>query len=226
MPHNFKSYPIQIVLDQPLVMDVNVQWEPQLDYYMAHGDWKAVSRLLDQIPEHCLVDGNLQISLDGASTVGSDMESSKHENYLCSLEEIDVVFIEVPIIKVLRLPHINMGSTWLKMHMEEKLAKKLVFLKEGWDGTEGMVTLLARSGSITSGYKSLVNDDFVECSKDTKFSDDGAYDIETMQALHRLLVHYCVQYNLPYILELYLDQHMVALDNGSLSSLQDAAVSL
>ncbi|XP_024032136.1 uncharacterized protein LOC21400717 isoform X2 [Morus notabilis] len=215
----------RIVLEQSSVMDVNVLWESKLDYYMGHGDWEEVSKLLDLIPESSVVDRSLQISLDSlqpASTVGC-LESSRCGNYICSLEELDAVCMDVPNIKILRLPPNTLSSTWLKMHMEEKLGRKLIFLKEYWEGTEEIVPLLARSGFIISRYKILIDDEFVGSLPDLKFSDGGAFGIDTVQALHRVLVHHCVECNLPYLLDLYLDQHKLVLDNGSLSSLQDAA---
>lgn len=218
---------VQIVLEQSSVMDVNVLWESKLDYYMGHGDWEEVSKLLDLIPESSVVDRSLQISLDSlqpASTVGC-LESSRCGNYICSLEELDAVCMDVPNIKILRLPPNTLGSTWLKMHMEEKLGRKLIFLKEYWEDTEEIVPLLARSGFIISRYKILIDDEFVGSLPDLKFSNGGAFGIDTVQALHRVLVHHCVECNLPYLLDLYLDQHKLVLDNGSLSSLQDAAVS-
>ena len=227
-PWAHKSCPLQIVLDQSSVINVDVLWESQLEYYMGHGDWERVSKLLDLIPEHSLADGSLQVSLDSpqaASTVGFDIESSKHRDYLCALEELDAVCMYVPNIKILRLPANIMGSTWLKMQLEKKLAKKLIFSKEFWEGTEEILPLLAGSGFITSLYNILTNNDFVESSSDPKFSDGGSFHLDTVEALHRVVVWYCVQCNLPCLLDLYLDKHMLVLDNGSLSSLQDAAVS-
>lgn len=219
------SLPTQIILDQPFVMDVNVRWESELEYYIAHGDWKRVSVLLDQIPKRCLGTGNIQISVDSLQPVRSNVESSKNGKYLCAFEELDSVCIEVPDIQMLNLPSNIMGSIWLKMNMEEKLAKKLVFSKEYWEGTEEIVPLLARAGSISGSYTTFVNDDSVDSFPHVNSSDGGEFNTNAVHAIHRLLVHHCVQYNLPYLLDLYLDQHMVIPDNGSLSSLVDAAVS-
>ncbi|KAM6563640.1 hypothetical protein CsatB_023638 [Cannabis sativa] len=217
----------RIVLDQSLVIDVDVLWESQLDYYMSHGDWERVSKLLDLIPELSLEDGSLQVSLDSpqpTSTVGCAMESSLHHDYFSALEELDAVCIYIPNVKLLKFPDNIMGSTWLKMLMEEKLAKKLIFLKEFWEGTAEIVPILARAGFVTSQNEILKNAESVESSSNSNLSTDGgAFGFDTVQALHKVVIRYCVQCNLPHLLDLYLDKHMLVLDTGSLSLLLDAA---
>ncbi|KAL5555832.1 hypothetical protein UlMin_038068 [Ulmus minor] len=211
----------RIILDQSSFMGINVLWESQLEYYLCHDDWEKVYKLLDVIPESVLVDGSLQVSLDDvqpASIVEGNLESSKHGNYLCSLEELDAVCMDVPNIKFLRFPASIMGSTWLKMRMEEKLAGKLIFLKECWDGTAEILPPLAHSGFITSRHEIPIKDDFIEES-----SVRGTFNPDAVQALHRLVIHHCVQFNLPNLLDLYLDHHNLAQDNDSFCSLQDAA---
>lgn len=209
-------------------MGVHVLWESQLEYHVCHNDWEEVSRLLDLIPPHILVVGCLQVSLDGsqpASNFGCS-RGPDYGDYLCSLEELDAVCMDVPEIKVFRFSCNIMCSMWLRMLMEEKLARKLIFLKEYWEGTLDILPLLARSGFITSKYEMPSEDDKIESLSEPQFPDDsGTFNVSTMQALHKLLIHHCARYNLPCLLDLYLDQHELVLDNDSLSSLQEAAVS-
>lgn len=210
-------------------MGVHVLWESQLEYHICRNDWEEVSKLLDLIPEPILVDGSLQVSLDAlhpTSIVGCDGESSNYGNYLCSLEELDAVCMDVRDVKILRFPAIIMGPMWLKMLMEEKLARKLIFVKEYWEGTAEIVPLLARSGFITSKYRIPSNNDSVEGLSDLKSVDGGeTFYPYTIQSLHKLLLHHCVQCNMPYLLDLYLDYHELVVHKDSLCSLLDAAVS-
>lgn len=217
----YKSLSIQIVLDQSSFMGVHVLWESQLEYHVCHNDWEEVSRLLDLIPPHILVVGSLQVNLDGLQAASTfECNRGSDYDYLCSLEELDSVCMDVPEIKVFRFSYNVMCSIWLRMLMEEKLARKLIFSKEYWEGTADILPLLARSGFITSKYKMPSEDDNIEDTSVLKLSDGG-----TVQALHKLLIHHCAQYNLPYLLDLYLDQHELVSDSDSVHSLQEAAVS-
>lgn len=65
----------------------------------------------------------------------------------------------------------------------------------------------------------------VKLSSDLNISDGGNFHVDTTQALDKLLVHHCVQYNLPNLLDLYLEHHKLARENDSLYLLQEAAVS-
>lgn len=114
-----------------------------------------------------------------------------------------------------------MCSTWLRIAMEEALAKKFIFLKEYWDGTAELVSLLARSDFVTGRYSN-----YLRSSSELHLPDpDEESKSETVKALHKTFVHHCVQYNLPNLLDLYLDHHKLVLDNDSLCLLQEAAVS-
>lgn len=225
MPDGSPLSLLQIVLDQSSFMDVHISWESQLEYHVCHNDWEKVSKLLDLIPDHVLVDGSLQINLDSLQPA-CDAESSKSGNYMCYLEELDTVCMDVPNVKVLMFPVNMMGSLWLKMLMEEKLAKKLIFLKEYWGNTIEIIPLLARSGFITSTIQIFPKDEFIESfSADLSLIDGETLEIDAILALHKLLIRHCVQFNLPFLLDFYLDQHKLALDFNSLCSLQDATVS-
>ncbi|KAJ4966442.1 hypothetical protein NE237_018291 [Protea cynaroides] len=216
----------RIVLDQPLVMGVHVLWESELEYHISHNNWEEISRLLDMIPTYLLSEGSLQVNLDGlhsAAAVGCNGDLPDYEKYRCSAEELDSVCINVPNVKIFRFPSCNMCSIWLKMLIEKELAKKFIFLKEYWDGTEEIVPLLARAGFIINRWKAPLHDEYVEGLSDLCFSNTTEVHGDTVQALHKLVVHHCVQCDLPNLLDLYLDHHKLALDNDSLSSLLEAA---
>lgn len=217
----------RIVLDQPLLMGVHVPWESQMEYYISHNDWDEVSKLLDLVPASVLSDGILQIALDGlqpALTVECNSEFSDCGNYICSIEELDVVCMDVPDVKIFRLSSDVMCSTWLRMLMEQELAKKFIFLKEYWEGTAEIVNLLARAGFITQEYNVPLEEDLIKGSSGLNFLEsDERFHVNTIHALHKLVVQHCAQYNLPNLLDLYLDHHKLVLDNDSLCSLEDSA---
>ncbi|GAV81705.1 hypothetical protein CFOL_v3_25159 [Cephalotus follicularis] len=216
----------RVVLDQPFLMGVHILWESQLEYYICHNDWEEVSKLLYLIPTSVLSDGSLQITLDGlqpASTVESN-EFPDYGNYICCVEEFDSGCMDVPEIKIFRLSFNYMCSMWLRSLIEQELAKKCIFMKEYWEGTAEIVSLLARSDFITSRYKNPSEDESTESSSDLNISNcSGRYSVATVPALHKLIVHHCVQYNLPNLLDLYLDHHKLVLDHYSLRSLLEAA---
>ncbi|GLT68925.1 hypothetical protein SLA2020_411170 [Shorea laevis] len=217
----------RIVLDQPFLMGIHVSWESQLEYHIYHNDWEEVSKLLDVIPESVLSDGTLQIALDGSrpsSSVEYSSEFPDYGKYICSIEELDAVCMDVPDIKIFRLSSSSLCCAWLRMLIEQELVKKFIFLKEYWEGTSEIVSLLARSGFITNRYKIMSEDDSIESPSDLNFSNNSErLHADTAQALYKLLVHHCARYNLPNLLDLYFDRHKMVLDEDSLFSLLEAA---
>ncbi|XP_023634817.1 uncharacterized protein LOC17879534 [Capsella rubella] len=213
-----------IVLDQPLVMGVHVPWDSQLEYYMCHNDWDEVLKLLDLIPEDLLYDGSLQIALDcPKQSPGVNYSISSRSEYICSIEEVDAVLMDVPYIKIFRLPADIRCSLWLTTLMEQELAKKFIFLKEYWDNALDVVYLLARAGFILGNSEDSFKEESCKPSLDLCLSiKNGGENVDTLNAVHKLFMHYCTQYNLPNLLDLYLDHHELVLDNDSLSSLQEA----
>ncbi|KDP35278.1 hypothetical protein JCGZ_09437 [Jatropha curcas] len=216
----------RIVMDQPLLMGVHVLWESQLEYHLCHNDWEEVFKLLDLIPTSVLSVGSLQITLDDlkhSPAVGCSSELPEYSNYICPIEEVDAVCMDVPGVKIFRFSVDSMCSMWLRILMEQELAKKFIFLKDYWEGTAEIVALLARSGFITSKFNKMSSEDHsVKSLSDLSASSGGNFDFDTTQALHKLVVHHCVQYNLPNFLELYLDHHKLVLDSDSLYFLQEA----
>ncbi|KAB2051998.1 hypothetical protein ES319_A12G090100v1 [Gossypium barbadense] len=216
----------RIVLDQPFVMGVHVSWESQLEYHAYHNDWEEVFKLLDFIPTSMLSNGSLQIALDGFQPA-STIECSRFPdfgNYICSVEELDAVCMDIPDIKIFRSSSVFMCSTWLRMLIEQELVQKLIFLKEYWEGTAELASLLARSGFITERDKISFEDNSILRSPDLDFSSrNGNFRLDTVQALDKLLIRYCAQNNLPNLLGLYLDCHKLVFNDESLLSLQEAA---
>ncbi|KAK7399448.1 hypothetical protein VNO78_10630 [Psophocarpus tetragonolobus] len=209
----------RMILNQYFDPGNSILWESQLEYHVCRNHWKEVFRLLDLMPTYVLLDGSLQLNLDilqPASSFGCNMnmKSSKYGNFLCSFEELDSVCMEVPDVQMYRFSP-DICSGWMKMLMEEKLAKKFIFLKEYWEGTLEMIALLARSGFISGRDKICLEDDIIKAS-----SIRGG----TVQALHKIFVHHCAQYNLPNLLDLYLDHHSLVLDTDSLYALQETTV--
>ncbi|XVE86639.1 hypothetical protein DITRI_Ditri18aG0050700 [Diplodiscus trichospermus] len=216
----------RIVLDQPFVMGVHVSWESQLEYHIYHNDWEEVLKLLDLIPMSVLSNGSLQIALD-AFQPSSTVECGGFPdfgNYVCPVEELDAVCMDIPDIKVFRLSSSVMCSSWLRMLMEQELAKKLIFLKDYWEGSAEIVSLLAHSGFITNRYKISFEDNPIQRLSGLHVSSGSEnFRADTLQALDKLLIRYCAQYNLPNLLDLYLDHYKLVLDADSLFSLQEAA---
>lgn len=210
-------------------MGVNVLWESQLEYRMGHNDWEEVSKLLDVIPSYAVSSGSLSVRLDSprlASAIDSGLDNLILDNYICSVEDIDAVCFNVPNIRISRFSTNNMCSMWLRYLMECQLAKKFVFLKEYWESTSEIVTLLARSGYMLKENCTSILDESHESTSDFTLSvTDVTISPDVVLALHKLIIHFCVQCNLPNLLDLYLDYHKLAVDQDSLALVQDAVVS-
>lgn len=216
-----------IVLDQPSLMGVNVLWESQLDYHIRHSDWLDVSRLLEAIPSYALTSESLSVSLDGVRSSSVDEYLQKpHEcgSYIYSLEEVDAVCMNVPSVQIFRFSAHSMCSMWLLMLMERELAKKFIFLKDYWGSTADIVALLAQSGFIHDVQKSLLLTELAESWSESVLAiNDARTHPDSIQAFHKVIVHYCSQNNLLNFLDLYLDHHKLALDHESVSWMHDAA---
>ncbi|WCJ29873.1 hypothetical protein M5689_011476 [Euphorbia peplus] len=217
----------RIVLDQPFLMGVHVVWESQLEYYLCHNDWEEVLKLMDLIPATVISSGSLQISLDGLKhepAIGCSSGYPEYSNYICSIEEVDSVCMEVPGIKIFRFPVESMCSLRLRMLVEQELAKKFIFLKDYWESTTEILPLLARSGFVTTIPNLMQSEDYTaKGSFDLDVADGGNSLFDTSWALHKILLHYCIQYKLPNLLELYLDHHKLVLNSDRLHLLHEAS---
>ncbi|KAL9229664.1 hypothetical protein vseg_005107 [Gypsophila vaccaria] len=215
----------RILLDQPFLLGVHVMWESQFEYHICHNDWDEVSKLLQMIPSSLLYDRSLFISLDdlvSGSSIRNSVDASDYGGYGCPPDELESVCIEIPNIKIFRAPLNLMSSSWLRMLIGRELAKRFIFLKESWVGAGQFMFLLAQSGFLggviaTSRQTESVHSAIIDSVK------LGGVDPITLRALHKLVVNYCAQNNLPNFLDLYLDHHKLALDNDSIDALQDGA---
>ncbi|CAI9109170.1 OLC1v1008939C1 [Oldenlandia corymbosa var. corymbosa] len=216
----------RVVLDQPFVMGVNILWESQVEYYMGHNDWLQVSMLLEVIPLYALSTGTLSVRLDSLpppTIVEYAQDISECDNYTCSLDDLDAVCLTIPKIKIFRFPINDMCSIWLRMLMEQQLAKKFIFLRDYWVGTAEIVPLLARSGFLLDIHDTSSLEESTESSTDLVLSViDAETHPDTVLALHKCFVQFCAQYNLVNLLDIYLDHHKLAVDQDSLSLVQDA----
>ncbi|CAH9071176.1 unnamed protein product [Cuscuta epithymum] len=219
-----------IVLDQPFLLGVNVLWESQLEYHMRHNDWLQVSRLLEVIPSYALSHGSLGVNLERVHSppiveYPQELEVPDSGNYMYYLEELDLMSLNVPNVKILRFPAYANSSMWLRGLVEQKLAKELIFLKDYWGSMEEMVTLLAWSGFVVDTHDSpVLVDGSIEKFSDSLLSmNDSISQINTIQAFHKLMVYYCARYNLLNLLDLYLDHHKLGMDGEALSLLEHAA---
>ncbi|KAL8218308.1 hypothetical protein R6Q57_021681 [Mikania cordata] len=215
----------RIVLDRLSLMDIDVSWESQFEYHISHSKWEEASKLIDIIPSYSSSHGNLRISLDGLPSTSSGIKSefSDFGNYIYSIQDLDAVYMDVPDIKILRFPSINTSSMWLKSLVESQLAKKLIFLKEFWEGTEELVCLLARSGFITNSSDIPFPEKPTNESTDLYLTYFDDINNTSFQGLHKLFLHHCIQFNLPNLLDLYLDHHKLVIDLELLSALLEAA---
>ncbi|EPS63423.1 hypothetical protein M569_11361, partial [Genlisea aurea] len=211
-----------VLIDQPLLMGVHLQWESQLEYHMCHNDWLEVSKLLDVIPSYALSHGILSISLDNIDPDSSlkYVEANSDSSYL---EEMGIS-IKVSDIRVFRFFVNRMPSFWLRMLMEQNLAKKFIFLASYWQGTAEITSLLAQSGFLCEAPNKLSKDVVSSiASGSLQVINDIRPGRDSIQALHKIVVSYCSQNNLLHFLDIYLDIHQLALDQDSLSFLLNAA---
>lgn len=215
----------RVVLDRPFYMGIHIPWESQLEYYLSHNDLDEVYRLLDVIPSSLLADATLKVNLEvthSARSAQTDMKHLDYDMYIHSAEELEPVYITIPNVKTFTFSATNRCSSWLKLHMEQELAKKYIFLQEYWGSTVDIVRLLARAGlivtpKVSAHTKASNGSPMLELTK-----IDEEFHETTSEALHKLVVRYCTQYNLPSLLDLYLDNLDLAHDERSLSSLLEA----
>ncbi|ONK80835.1 uncharacterized protein A4U43_C01F22320 [Asparagus officinalis] len=215
----------RIVLDQPLHVEVHVAWESQLEYHMCRSNWEQVCKLLDAIPTSLLSEGSLEINLNSSQISTNTETCSKfpdHAMYICAAEELEPVCMDIPDVKIFTSPVVNTCSSWLKMLVELELARKFIFLKDYWENTTDIIPLLARAG-LTIDKCRIVNEPTMS-SLDLAVLDTGRRPHKDAgKALHKLVVSHCTQYNLPNLLDLYLDHCNLDLDDDLLSPLLDAA---
>lgn len=211
----------RIILDQPFFMGVHISWEAQFEYYIAHNDWEEVSKLLDTVPPTVLQESMLHIELDfKVPTVTPSFRKENGDGYFCSHhsdQEVDAIVL--PKIKLLRVSVGHGCALWMRKLIEEKLAKSFIFLQAFWHGAQEIMSLLARAGLIFNISRKFPTIEVHKKFPDLELSDieSGEPHKDTVQAVHGLVLRYCVHYNLPNLLDIYLDHHSLAADNTSMS---------
>ncbi|KAL6626875.1 hypothetical protein ACP70R_030601 [Stipagrostis hirtigluma subsp. patula] len=212
----------RILLDQPYHIHAHVPWESQFEYFVAHNDVGEACKLLDIIPDSVLLEGILRVNVDGSQAAGStvsDVTVPDYSMYICDSEELEPVCLEIPHVKVFRSLSNHESTSYIQMLMQQELAKKHIFMKEYWQSTTEIIHLLARSGTlIKDGPRK-------ECSMTYSASEmpDDSRHRACEVALHKLVIRFCVQYNSPYLLDLYLDNCNLALEKDCVPFLKNAA---
>jgi spatacsin len=205
----------------------NLPWESQFEYFVAHSDVGGVCKLLDIIPDSVLLEGILRVNVDnsrvGYSTL-SDVTVPDYKMYICDSEELEPVCLEVPHVKVFRSLSNNESTSWMRMLMQKELAKKHIFMKEYWQSTTEIIPVLARAGILINteiGSKKESSMPFYA----SEMPDDDERHRACERALHKLVMRFCVQYDSPYLLDIYLDNCNFVLGEDSVPLLKEAAVS-
>ncbi|CAM8951081.1 unnamed protein product [Rhodiola kirilowii] len=205
----------RMVLDRSCPLDVQVMWESQFEYHICHNDLMEVCKLLKTVPHNLLLDGTVHIGINNlrSESNGANKDNPIFSNYVYSIEEPDATHISVPFVSVFQFPSNNISSSWLGTLVEVELAKNLIFLREYWEGTAEIMHLLARSGIIIARPKmKIVVEGSVCSSNPSLFNTEGDYHAETVGALDKLVIYHSMQYNLPNLLDLYLDYSKWILD--------------
>ncbi|KAJ1264321.1 hypothetical protein BS78_09G254700 [Paspalum vaginatum] len=212
----------RILLDQPYHIQAHIPWESQFDYFVGHNDVGEVCKLLDIIPNSVLLEGIIRVNVDSlqaAENTVSDLTVSDYSTYICDSEELEPVCMEIPHVKVFRPLYNHESTLYVRMLMQQELAKKHIFMKEDWQSTTEIIPLLARAGILIKVSPKK------ECSTPFCASEmpDDAHLRGRQGALHKLIIRFCVQYNLPHLLELYLDNCNLAPEKDCIPLLKDAA---
>lgn len=205
----------RIILDQPCHAHAyaHFSWESQFEYFVAHNDVLEVCKLLDSIPDSVLLEGILRVNVDNSQATYntlSDVATHDYKMYLFDSEEIEPVCMEIPHVKVFRSLCNHESTSWMRMIMLQELAKKHIFMKEYWQSTTEIIPILARAGMLVNTSE-LCSDVL-----------HGAYHQDCDGALHKLVLRFCVQYNTPNLLDLYLDYCNLALEKDSIPLLKEA----
>lgn len=186
-----------------------------------------VCKLLDMIPDSVLLEGILSINVDNSRagySIVSDVSVPDYKMYICDSEELEPVCMEVPHVKVFRSLSNHESTSWMRMLMQEQLAKKHIFMKEYWQSTTEIIPLLARAGILTNTAKIGPKKEASMPLIASEMPDDERHQA-CERALHKLVIRFCVQYDSPYLLDLYLDNCNLILGEDSIPLLKEAAVS-
>ncbi|CAL4895148.1 unnamed protein product [Urochloa decumbens] len=207
----------RILLDRPYHIHAHIPWGSQFEYFVGHNDAGKACELLDMIPNSVLLEGIIRVNVDSlqaADKTVSDLTVPDYNMYICDSEELEPVCMEIPHVKVFRSLYNHESTSYIRMLMQQELVKKHIFVKEYWQSTAEIIPLLARAGMLTKDPKEAF------CASEIP---DDANHWGRESALHKLVIRFCVQYNLPYLLELYLDSCNLAPEKDRIPLLKDAA---
>ena len=107
--------------------------------------------------------------------------------------------------------------------MQKELAKKHIFIKECWQSTTEIIPVLARAGILINTDIGLKKESSMPFYAPEMPDDDRHRACE--RALHKLVIRFCVQYDSPYLLDIYLDNCNLVLEEDSVPLLKQATVS-
>lgn len=179
------------------------------------------------IPDSVLLEGILRVNVDNSqaaySTV-SDVTVLDYKMYICDSEELEPVCMEIPHVKVFRSLSNHESTSWIRMLMQQELAKKHIFMKEHWQSIAEIIHVLARAGILINTAELGPKKDCSTTFCASEMPDDARHRA-CEGALHKLVIRFCVQYDSPYLLDLYLDNCNLALEKESIPLLKEAAVS-
>ncbi|KAK8457117.1 hypothetical protein SEVIR_3G127700v4 [Setaria viridis] len=212
----------RILLDQPYHVHAHIPWESQFEYFVGHNDAGKVCELLDMIPNSVLLEGIIRVNVDSlqaADNTVSDLTVPDYNMYICDSEELEPVCMEIPHVKVFRSLYNHESTSYIRMLIQQELAKKHIFVKEYWKSTTEIIPLLARAGML---IKVGPRKEYSTTFSASEMPDDANHQGRE-GALHKLVIRFCVQYNLPYLLELYLDNCNLAPEKDCIPLLKDAA---
>ncbi|KAM0918674.1 hypothetical protein ACQ4PT_008706 [Festuca glaucescens] len=216
----------RIILDQPSHMSAqsDLPWESQFEYFVAHSDVGGVCKLLDMIPDSVLLEGILRVNVDNSRvgySIVSDVTIPDYKMYICDSEELEPVCMEVPHVKVFRSLSNNESTSCMRMLIQKELAKKHIFMKEYWQSTTEIIPVLARAGILINSEIGSKKESSMPFYASEVADDERHRACE--RALHKLVMRFCVQYDSPYLLDIYLDNCNFVLGEDSVPLLKDAA---
>uniref|UniRef100_A0A7N0TN62 Spatacsin C-terminal domain-containing protein n=1 Tax=Kalanchoe fedtschenkoi TaxID=63787 RepID=A0A7N0TN62_KALFE len=216
----------RMILDRSCLFDFHVMWESQFEYHICHNDSLEVCTLLKMVPRNLLSDRSVHIGVDYlrlVSTGETNRDFPLFSNYACSVEEPDATHISIPFVRIFGFPSYDMSSLWLGTLIEVELAKNLIFIREYWEGTAEIMALLAHSGFLIARHKmTIVAEGFMYSSNPNLPFTGSECQADTARALDKLVIFHSMQYNLPNLLDLYLDYTKLIVDEDSCHLFKDS----
>ncbi|KAJ3694138.1 hypothetical protein LUZ60_009618 [Juncus effusus] len=204
----------RILLDRPYQTGILVPWESQFEYHIAHNNSQEILNLIDIIPSSLISEGILTINTENSTLIPNN------GLYICANEEIEPSYLEIPNVNILKHFNSDKCTLYLRTLIEEEFAKRNIFIRDYWNNVGDLIQVIARAGLIFDF--SEINESNEKSLEIIEFLEDSDGDVKSKEGFYKLLVHYCVQNDLPYLLDFYLDQWNLVQDHRSLNLLMDA----